>query len=158
MKSIIGRLLVGASVCAIAITGIAIASAGSPGLEQPRVLRFKIVEEQNKVVFSDLDKSGGPSAGDQLLIEETLLDFDSGTKPVGSAHSACTRLIRPGRFHCETTTYVAGGRIETAGVIQAAGRTEVAVVGGTGGYDNARGYAAATSASGVEVTTFYLEP
>ena len=116
MKGIYGWLAGGVVVGAMLIGSAAFVGARSSDLESPRTLRFKTIESQSKTAFVDTDQSKNSSAGDLLIISETLLDFETAKAVMGSATTVCTRLIQPGRFQCESTINVNGGRVETAGI------------------------------------------
>jgi hypothetical protein len=91
----------------------------------------------------------GQGAGDLEIIGQALYNRRVTPTPIGHADVLCTLLSRT-RRSCTTTYTLPRGRIMTAGVIDTRLIYELAIVGGTELYDNARG--------SLVVTTTALNP
>src|SRR5262249_11925358 len=91
----------------------------------------------------------GLGAGDLEIIWQALYNRRFSSKPIGHAYILCTLLSKSARM-CNGTYSLPKGTIVTNGAIGTRLIYEVAVVGGTGLYDNARG--------ALVVTATALEP
>ncbi len=85
----------------------------------------------------------GRSAGDMEIIKQLLFNKGITPKPIGHAEVLCTFTIPPSRS-CRGTIFLPRGKIVVGGSIYARQIYELAVLGGTGLYDNARGTMTAT--------------
>jgi hypothetical protein len=84
-----------------------------------------------------------PTAGSIEIVKQRLFN-PSAAKPIGTAVLACTFLDRRTR-NCTGTYVLPRGSLTVAGVIDTRLLYEIAIVGGTGLYDNARGSLTVTS-------------
>ena len=131
---------------ALALAGVtaaliaALPASGSPAGEQT----FKIVEK-GAGTFKVIDnpprnlQKRGPSVGDNAIFSRSL--YDESNKKVGELSASCT-FVPPGRdtLSCLGSFKLKTGTLYgTATIKGEALRTEIAVIGGTGAYEGARG-------------------
>jgi hypothetical protein len=132
------RLLLTACVgglAAAAIGGVSYAHASrSPAPHQ--VLVLKEVDVQQASVNISHTKHGAP--GNASIIKFNLLNEEGHQVGWGEVH--CTQLIGP-QSQCQATARLAGGDLTIAGLNPFVGdRFSLAITGGTGRYDRARGH------------------
>lgn len=91
--------------------------------------------------FADLENLG-PSAGDRVAFDNPLFD-QSNTHAVGSSRGECVQVgVAATIYHCLAVFTLPGGQITTQGVADFAQTSSpVAITGGTGQYQHARGQA-----------------
>lgn len=85
----------------------------------------------------------GTTAGDMEIIRQTLYNRRLTTKPIGRAELVCTFATRKSRV-CRGTYFLPRGKLVVGGSIAVRSLYELAILGGTGLYDNARGSLTAT--------------
>ena len=86
----------------------------------------------------------GTSAGDTEIVRAQLFNRRITTKPIGTAELVCT-FVAAGRLRtCRGTYSLPRGRIIVGGNVSYRQFYELAVLGGTGLFDNARGSATVT--------------
>jgi hypothetical protein len=88
----------------------------------------------------------GTGAGDVELLTVRLYNPSIREKPIGHAELVCTFIGRRTRS-CNGTYFLPRGKIVVGGVIGSRLIFEVAVLGGTGLYDNVRGTLTVTAAA-----------
>jgi hypothetical protein len=86
------------------------------------------------------------SAGDLMIIHQSLFNRRVSSASIGRANILCTRLSKT-RSQCNGTYQLPKGSIVTSGEIGTRLLYEVAIVGGTELYDNARGSLVVTTTS-----------
>jgi hypothetical protein len=131
-----------AIAAALATVAVPSAGAGTP----PATIRITNVQLSIKTVDQ---RPRGESAGDLEIIGQALYNRRVTPTPIGHADILCT-LISATRRSCTSTYSLPKGRIVTSGVIDTRLIYELAIVGGTELYDNARG--------SLVVTTTALNP
>jgi hypothetical protein len=125
-------------VCAVALP-VTLAAAGTgPGT-------ISITDRQTKDVVVD-EGAKGPGPGDVEIIHQALYNRRVTSKPIGSADVMCTTLVANRRM-CSGTYALPKGTIVTSGAIGNRLLYELAIVGGTELYDNARGSLVVTTTS-----------
>lgn len=82
--------------------------------------------------------SPGRGPGDTEIIRQNLFNKRISSKPIGHADYVCT-FITAGTRSCTATMFLPKGRIVAGGSIRYPEFHELAVLGGTRLYDNARG-------------------
>ncbi len=129
-----------AALCAcVAAAPVALAAAGTgPGT-------ISITDKQTKDVVVD-EGVKGASPGDVEIIHQALYNRRVTSKPIGQADVVCTTLVGNRRM-CSGTYTLPKGTIETSGAIGNRLLYELAIVGGTELYDNARGSLVVTTTS-----------
>jgi hypothetical protein len=131
----------------IAAGGLALALAGavsaSPQLDHPGTIR--ITDRAIQRAGVDLGPKGH-SAGDVETVRQLLYNQSYTTKPIGHTELICTYIDRASR-NCSGTYFMPQGRIMVGGVIGTRLIFALAVLGGTGIYDNVRGTLTVTSLS-----------
>ena len=134
------RRLVACMVIAGAFTalGAAWSLAGSQGITQPTVIRTMEVGGVGKGV--DLGAKGN-SAGDEAIIYHKLYNH-AGTRRLGSVTVICfTVLPKTSTLECYSTMHLQDGTVSVAGTYFGSRQiNRWAVTGGTGKYQNARGW------------------
>jgi hypothetical protein len=136
-------ILVTAAVTATAIAGILSTTGGAQG---PGERTFKIIEEEGTFKFVDNPpKARNPrnptfSTGDAFLFTSPLRD--EANKSIGTVHVFCA-VTRGGNFsrassQCNGTYALRDGTLAASAVLRGE-EASIAVVGGTGAYEGARG-------------------
>jgi hypothetical protein len=127
-------LLVGAAALLVLILGASLAVASSK--PSTTTLRFDVRFQDQQL---DLG-APGPSAGDQFLLHDVLVDHRG--RQVGHDGGVCS-LTDPAapELHCTVTFWLPNGQITTQFLNTPPPRKRVAVTGGTGAYRHAGGEA-----------------
>jgi hypothetical protein len=113
----------------------------SSELTKPGIIRITNREVSRTVVDHGV---AGSSAGDQLIIAHLLFNRRITTKAIGHQETLCTHLGRGGVLGggsrtCDMTFYLPDGRLVATGAVHNLLFYQLAVVGGTGLYDNVGG-------------------
>lgn len=130
-------------VAATVIAGILTTSGGA---QQPGERTFKIIEESGTFKFIDTaPKARNPrnprfSIGDAFVFTSPLRD--EANKPIGTLHVYCA-VTRGGNFsratsQCNATFALRNGTLAASAALKGEDAS-IAVVGGTGAYEGARG-------------------
>lgn len=127
-------------IAAVALLGGAGASA-SEQLSGPGMIRITSREVKNTRV--DVG-ARGLSPGDVQIMRGVLYNTRITPKPIGHTEIVCTFTVRTSRS-CSGTYFLPRGKIVVGGPIFYRQLFELAVVGGTGLYDNVRGSLTVTS-------------
>lgn len=106
---------------------------------------ISITDKQTKDVVVD-EGARGASPGDVEIIHQALYNRRVTAKPIGQADVVCTTLVA-GRRMCTGSYTLPKGTIVTSGAIGNRLLYELAIVGGTDLYDNARGSLVVTTTS-----------
>jgi hypothetical protein len=127
--------------------------AGAAGTKKPSGITFHLVEKDAGFNFVDNKPLGGPneppSMGDMFVFDATLLT--RGNKRAGMLYATCTVASggKNGKAECAGTFTLAGGQLALQTVIGLAeGGSKpdrIAIVGGTGAYEGARGMVTSVS-------------
>lgn len=80
----------------------------------------------------------GRGAGDTEIIRQNLFNKRLSTSPLGHADYVCT-FVSTGTRSCTATFFLPKGRLVAGGSIRFPSLYELAILGGTRLYDNARG-------------------
>ena len=155
----IGRIamLLAAGAAVLVAVGPA---AGTESLSAPGTIR--ITDTLAKHIHVRLTKHvevdghmKGSRAGDLDFSRQVL--FNKGITPVSIGHSDITCVnTGTGSFNCNGTYFLPKGKIMVNGVIASRLFYELAVVGGTGLYDNVRGTLTVTYLGGAPAHEFLL--
>ena len=84
------------------------------------------------------DTNLGDGVGAREIVRSTLYEHDGGKHAIGSSAMVCT-YVAPRERSCTTTFTLPRGTIVATGVLSTRLLYELAIVGGTGLYDNASG-------------------
>jgi hypothetical protein len=117
----------------------AVLAAGVHATTGPATIRVTDVQAGYRVVAAE----GPGRAGDVEVIHQRLYKPPL-TRSIGRGDLLCTYVDRKGR-QCAGTYTLPRGSLVVAGAVQSRLLAELAVVGGTGLYDNARGTLTVTS-------------
>jgi hypothetical protein len=104
--------------------------------------QIRITDVQTSYVY--VHSANGGHAGSVEIIKQRLYNPALSRSPIGSASLICTFLDARSRS-CTGTYVFPKGSVVVAGAISSRLLYEIAVVGGTGLYDNARGSLTVTS-------------
>ena len=128
----------------IALTALVLVAASFGGSLQAATgpAQIGISGQETNFVRINVGKRGR-SPGDTEVIRQTLFNRRLTSKPIGHSSLVCTYAIGAERV-CRGTYFLPKGKIMVAGSITFRQVYELAVVGGTGLYDNARGTVTAT--------------
>ncbi len=110
-------------------------AAAAPTITGPGVIR--VTDRETDYRRTD----GGPrgqGAGDMEILQVALYNQAVRERPIGHGEIVCTFTSDKAR-NCSGTYFLPKGKIVVGGVIGSRLLYEVAVLGGTGLYDNARG-------------------
>lgn len=130
-----------AAIAATVAGGASIAHAGGARAHG----EFVLTETTTGRASVDVDRSGGPSPGDEFIFHSVLTN--AAATAVGSVDGHCTTLLG-GRVLCHSVVSLARGTLSTT--FEAAGGSAtlaISIDGGTGRYDRARGQISATRAT-----------
>jgi hypothetical protein len=93
-----------------------------------------------QITYARVDEGRpGRSAGDVEITRELVFNKRIRAKPIGRSQLVCTYVSGGLTRMCSGSVFLPKGRIVVGGPIQYRDLYELAVVGGTGLYDNARG-------------------
>lgn len=127
-----------------AVSGISDVFASSDALPGPGVIRITATTSSDVRIDSG---AKGSSVGDLEVIRERLFNRRITSKPIGHAEMVCT-FTGSTSANCGGTYFLPKGKIVVSGPRTFREIFEVAVVGGTGIYDNIRGTLTVTSLGG----------
>jgi hypothetical protein len=114
---------------------VAWVTSGSGAATGPGVIR--ITGTQVRYYRVDVGRHGR-SPGDTEIATELLFNRNITAKALGHAELVCTFTVGPSR-NCRATIFLPKGRLVVGGSIYARQFYQLAILGGTGLYDNARG-------------------
>lgn len=117
------------------------AASASEQLKSPGTIR--ITSREVKSTRVDIGP-GGLSAGDVQIERALLYNTRVTPKPIGHSEIVCTFVVKTSR-NCTGTFFLPRGKIVVSGSMFYRQLFELAVVGGTGLYDNVRGSLTVTS-------------
>lgn len=117
-----------------------VAVAAAPGATGPAQIRITDVQTS----YVRVPSANGGAPGSVEIIKQRLYNPTLSPSPIGSASLVCTFLDARAR-NCNGTYDLPKGSLMVTGVISSRLLYEIAVVGGTGLFDNARGTLTVTS-------------
>ena len=141
MKVRLGLLLLGLVVIAAALAALQGRSEAATG---PAAIR--ISDRELRVTRVDIGAKG-TSAGDVEVVMLELQERGVTTKSIGHAELVCTFVGTGNSRVCRGTYELPRGKIVVGGSLEFRQFYDLAVLGGTGLYDNARGTLTATRTS-----------
>jgi len=128
---VLGLALGGVLACG----GVALASSAEPHITTAETIHS--LEHDTHTMFVDVDNNHKPSVGDMYMFAGTLTDLST-HKQIGTVDGHCV-LSWGTHATCEATASLARGIVEVAGTTANQSDFDLAVTGGTGTYQNARG-------------------
>ena len=140
-----------AAVVVVALCWAAAAS-GSASLTAPGTVR--VTDKLVKHLHVDVGKAG-PGAGDLDFFRQLLYNKGVTPSPIGHSDVTCMHT-GTGSMNCTGTYFLPKGKIMVGGVIGSRLFYQLAVIGGTGIYENARGTMTATFLGGAPPHEFLL--
>jgi hypothetical protein len=136
-----GKRVTGGIVLATALVlGMA---GGIPAAIGPSTIRITDVQVQGHMLDMGPD---GPGIGDIATLRVRLYNPSITQRPIGRGDMLCSFIDRRLRS-CNGTYSLPRGKLVVSGVISSRLLYDIAVVGGTGLYDNARGMLTVTATS-----------
>src|SRR4051794_19577844 len=120
---------------AVAATLAVAAPAGAPAATGPGTIRITDVEKLHKVI--DRGRRG-IGIGDVEIVRLRLYNPSITPKPIGRGDLLCTFVDTHIRM-CDGTYQLPRGKVVVSGTINSRLLFDLAIIGGTGLYDNARG-------------------
>ena len=126
-------------------------AAGSTALTGPGTIR--ITDTAVKHIHVDSTRPG--HAGDMDFYRQRLFNKRITANPLGHSDITCVDT-GTGSMNCSGTYFLPKGKLMVGGVIASRLFYELAVIGGTGIYDNARGTLTATYLGGSPAKEFLL--
>jgi hypothetical protein len=123
-----------------AVLVTAVSAATGPTATGPAEIRITDVEVSHRVI----SPRGVVGAGTLEIVRQQLYNPSLSRKPIGRSTLACTYLGRRERS-CSGTYFLPKGELVVAGAIESRLLYQIALIGGTGIYDNARGTLTVTS-------------
>lgn len=133
MKQRMGWLLAGALAGMLALAPWESRSEAGIG---PGTIR--ITNREVRVTRVDIGPRGN-SPGDTEIIRQQLFDRRNTSKPIGHSDLVCTFVDSKRLRACRATYVLPRGEIVAGGSLSYRQFYDLAVLGGTGAYDNARG-------------------
>ena len=137
---------------AAALLMVAAPASGSRSLDTPGNIR--ITDRLVKHTHVDEGKRG-LGAGDLDFYRQLLFNRGITANPIGHSDLTCLNT-GTGSSNCSGTYFLPKGKIMVGGVIASRLFYELAVIGGTGIYDNVRGTLTVTYLGGVPAHEFLL--
>lgn len=133
MKQRVGWLIAGALAGVLALGSWGSRSEAGIG---PGTIR--ITNREVQVIRVDIG-ARGTSPGDTEIIRQQLFDRRDTSKPIGHSDLVCTFVDSKRTRACRGTYVLPKGQIVAGGSLEYRQFYDLAVLGGTGVYDNARG-------------------
>ena len=133
MKGRIGWLVAGAVVGIVALGPLQSPSEAGTG---PATIR--ITDREVRVTRVDVGDPG-TSPGDTEIISQQLFNLRVTSKPIGRGELVCTFVDSKRMRVCRGTYVLPKGKVVVGGSLEYRQFYDLAVLGGTGLYDNARG-------------------
>ncbi len=137
---------------ASALLTVTASAWGSPALTGPGSIR--VTDRMVKHTHVDVGRRG-PGAGDLDFYRLLLFNKGITSEPIGHSDLTCLNT-GTGSFNCTGTYFLPKGKIMVGGVIASRLFYELAVIGGTGIYDNVRGTITVTFLGGAPAHEFLL--
>ena len=127
----------GAAAVAFAVPG----SAGAVHARGSAAGGNSVTVVEHAVTDTVVPTGGGKDVTGNVLTFHNQVFDPSDKRVVGSDLGFCVRIsVSDGSWTCEWTTFLAKGQINVAGPYYDAKNSVLAVTGGTGAYDGARGH------------------
>jgi hypothetical protein len=152
MRVTAGRAALVAVAATASVLMLSTPVLGSEALDTPGSIR--ITDRMVKHTHVDIGRRGA-SAGDLDFYRQLLFNKGITTSPIGHSDLTCINT-GTGSSNCTGTYFLPRGKIMVGGVISSRLFYEVAVIGGTGIYDNVRGTLTVTYLGGIPAKEFLL--
>lgn len=126
-----------ATVVALVAGGAVLAESSGAAPTHRHGTTFTVVEHAVTDTTTDTGKKGD-SVGDLLTFANPL--FGAGNRHrVGSDNGSCVRTVKGKAYECSWTNRLRGGSLVVEGPFYDTRDSELAIIGGTGKYQHARG-------------------
>ena len=150
MKQRIGLLVAGAVIGVLAIGPLQGRSEAGTG---PATIR--VTTRQVQVTRVDVGRPG-TSPGDTEIVTQRLFDRRDASKPIGHSELVCTFVDSKRMRVCRGTYVLPKGKVVVGGTLSYRQFYDLAVLGGTGLFDNARGTVTVTRTARRPVRDFVV--
>jgi allene oxide cyclase len=131
------RILVPVVLVAAAVLVVAVVNAAAK--DKPKQTGGSIHVIEHATSDAVTNGSATDAAGNVLTFANDVFD-SADTSKVGSDQGYCVRIVVGRTWECNWTTFLPGGQITVEGPFSDTGNTVLAITGGTGSYQNARGF------------------
>jgi hypothetical protein len=141
IKSKIGKgAIAAAASAAVVLTGAGIAVASAPGTAITTATTIRLEARGGTSTFVNVRHLSHPAVGDEFILAQPVF---SAARPGELAGHGLVTVIIVGRDAAQVhaTLVLRQGQIDTAGVQGSSNTFQLAVTGGTGRFQNARGQA-----------------
>jgi allene oxide cyclase len=148
--------LFGVVLAALVLGVAAVSIASSQKVTEPR--RLVVVEHVDTDTVTDTGDEGD-TAGDLLTFANPVYNA-ANTEQVGRDQGDCIRIDpKGGKWECRWITWVGGGALTVEGPFFDTKDSTMAITGGTGEFNNARGTMDLHALSPTEIRfTFWIKP
>ncbi len=119
------------------VLGAVLVGCGGDQAEEPLVRTIRVVEHADTDVTTD-NGPQGDSVGDILTFSNKLFD-ESNTREVGTNQGYCVRVVAGQSYECFWTAFFDEGQITVEGPFFDTKGSTLAITGGTGDFQGARG-------------------
>ena len=150
MKQRIGLLVAGAVIGVLTIGPLQGRSEAGTG---PATIR--VTTRQVQVTRVDVGRPG-TSPGDTEIVTQRLFDRRDASKPIGHSELVCTFVDSRRMRVCRGTYVLPKGKVVVGGTLSYRQFYDLAVLGGTGLFDNARGTVTVTRTATRPVRDFVV--
>jgi len=127
------------------VTGLVAGAAATSGLSGPRASH--VIEHANSDTVIDTGAHGDTS-GDLLTFHNPVFNEADARQAGHDQGQSIREAPKRGTWECQWTTFLAGGQITVEGPFYDTRMSVLAVTGGTGNFNNARGTMQLKSRSG----------
>jgi hypothetical protein len=141
LKTRLGKgatIAVASAAVIIAGTGIAVASASGPDITTATTIR--LLAHGGTSTFVNIRHQHRPAVGDEIILSQPIFSAAHPSQLAGHGYVTITIVARPFVVQVHATLVLKQGQVDAAG-IEASNRFQLAVTGGTGRFQNARGQA-----------------
>jgi hypothetical protein len=130
---------VAVACAAVIVVGSGIAVASAPGSNITRATSIQLIARGGTATFINVRHQPRPAVGDEVILSQPVFSAAHPAQQVG--HGWVTVILVGGQVSQDHATLVLKqGQVDAAG-IQASNPFQLAVTGGTGRFQNARGQA-----------------
>jgi allene oxide cyclase len=127
--------------CALAATVVVVTAWATPNGRRPSGSHGRVITVVEHATTDATTDTGAPgdTAGDLLTWHNEVFDAED-RHQVASDQGSCIRIVPGVSYECAWTTQLRGGQIMVQGPFFDASDSVLAITGGTGRFDGARGH------------------
>ena len=131
---------IAAASAAVLVAGTGIAVAGASGPDITTATTVHLVARGGTSTFVNVRHQRRPGVGDEIILAQPVFSAAHPSQMVGHGYVTITLVARPFTGQIHATLVLKQGQVDAAG-IEASNHFQLAVTGGTGRFQNARGQA-----------------